>query len=123
MTVNFYTELHSYTNPHYQHKQVDEREHSPVKEDLGIPVDGKLDHEPEMCLHSPESQMNFGLHQKKRVQQGEGGNPAHLLCTGETSSGILHIDVESSVQERHGPVRVCPEEDHKNDRQNGKFSQ
>ena len=27
----------------------------------------------------------------------------------------MHPDVESPVQERHGPVGVCPEEGHKND--------
>jgi len=35
-------------------------------------------------------------------QQGEGGDPAPLFCVGETSSGVLLPDVESSVQERNG---------------------
>jgi len=48
-------------------------------------------------------------------QQVEGGDLAPLLCTDETSPGVLHPDVESSVQERHGPVGVHPEESHKND--------
>jgi len=37
-----------------------------------------------------------------------------LLCTGETSPGVLHPDVESSVQKRRGPARACPVEGHKN---------
>jgi len=37
-------------------------------------------HEPAVCPHSPESQLDPGLHQKQRGQQGEGGNPAPLLC-------------------------------------------
>ena len=62
-----------------------------------------------MCPHSPESELYSGLHQKKCHQQGEGGDPAALLCGGEASPGVLHPDVESSVQERHGPVGVHPE--------------
>ena len=33
------------------------------------------------------------------------------LCSALVSSpGVLHPDVEFSVQERHGPIGVCPEE-------------
>ena len=56
---------------------------------------------------------------KRSGQQIEGGDPAPLLCTGVTSPGVLHSDVESSVQERHRPVRVCPENGHKHDPWNG----
>ena len=52
--------------------------------------------------------------QKKRGQQGEGGDPAPPLCAGEASPEILYPDVESSVQERHRPVGVWPEEGHRN---------
>ena len=41
------------------------------------------------------------LHPNKHGQQDDGGDPAPLLCTDETSAGVL---VESSVQERNGPV-------------------
>ena len=37
------------------------------------------------------------------------------LCSGEASPGILHPDVESSAQERHGAVGARPEEVHQND--------
>ena len=37
------------------------------------------------------------------------------LCTAEASLGVLHPDVESSAQERCGPVSLCPEEGQKND--------
>ena len=63
----------------------------------------------------PESQLYPVLHHDKCGQQGEGGDPAPLLCTGEVSPGVLHSDVESSEQERCGPVGMCPEEGHKND--------
>jgi len=42
-----------------------------------------------------ENQLYPGLYQKKHGQQ-VGDDP--LLCTGETSPGVLHPDVESSVQ-------------------------
>ena len=37
-------------------------------------------HEPATCPCSPERQPYPGLHQKKYGQQGEGGDPACLLC-------------------------------------------
>ena len=46
-------------------------------------------HEPVVCPRSSESQPYLGLHQKKCGPQVEGGDPAPLLCTGETSPGVL----------------------------------
>ena len=68
-----------------------------------------------MCPHTLESQLYPDLHPKKHGQQIKGGDPASLLCAGEASPGVLRSDVEFSVQERHGPVSVCPEEGHRND--------
>ena len=103
-------------NPYYQYKLGDIWiEHSPAEKELGVPVDGKAGHEPAMCPHSPESQLYPGLHQKKHGQQGKGGDPAPLLCAGETSPGVLHL----SVQQKCGPVGVHPEEGHKNDPRDG----
>lgn len=51
-----------------------------------------------------------GLRPKQRGQQSWRGS-APLPCAGETLPGALHPDVESSVQERHGPVGVQPERD------------
>jgi len=76
-------------------------------------------HEPAMCSHSPESHPYFGLRKQNSGQKGKGGDPAPLLCSGETSPGVLHSDVESSVQERCRPVGVHPEGSHKNDAQHG----
>ena len=61
-----------------------------------------------VCLCSPESQPYPGLHVKKT----EGSDPAPLLYAGEISPGVLYPDVESSVQERHGPFGACSEEGH-----------
>ena len=52
-------------------------------------------------------------------QKGEEENLALLPCAAETSPGVLHPDVGSSVQERHGPVGACPEEEHKSDSRDG----
>ena len=66
-----------------------------------------------MCPHSPESQLYSGLHQKKYGQHAEGGDPAPQLRATKASPGVLHPDVESSVQKRHGPVGAQPEDGHK----------
>ena len=68
-----------------------------------------------MCPHSPGSQPYPGLHQKKHGHYVEEGDSAPLLSTGETSLGVLRLDVDSSVQERCRSVTVHPEEGHRND--------
>jgi len=45
----------------------------------------------------------------KHGQQEQEGDAGALLCSGETSLGVLPPDVGSSVQERRGPVGVCSE--------------
>ena len=108
-------------NPRYQGKVEDVRmEHSPAEKDLGVlMVDSKLDMSQQCAKHDPESQPYPGLHQKKSGQQGKEGDPDRLLYAGETSAGVLCPHVESSVQERHGPVGTCSEDSHKNDPSDG----
>ena len=48
---------------------------------------------------------------------GEKKDVSH--CAGETSPGALRPDVESTVKKRYGPVRVHPDEGHKNRLRNG----
>jgi len=59
---------------------------------------------------SPESQSYPRPHQKKHGQQVNGGDSAPLLRSGETPPGVLHPALETSAQERHGPIGVGPEE-------------
>ena len=49
--------------------------------------------------------------------QGRWSCPSALRC--ESSPGVLHLDLESSVQERHGSIGACPEEGHRNDARGG----
>jgi len=66
------------------------------------------------------TQQNFtGLHQKQRGLQVEGGDSAHLFRYVETPPGVLHLVLEPSAQERHGPVGAGPEEGQKNDQRAG----
>jgi len=52
-------------------------------------------------------------------QQVEGGDPAPLLLSGESSSGVLCPALEPLAQEGHGPAGAGPEEGHKNDQRAG----
>lgn len=47
-------------------------------------------HDPAMGACRPENQLYPGLHEKKSVQQGQGGDSAHRLCSGETPPARLH---------------------------------
>jgi len=68
-----------------------------------------------VCACSPESQLYPGLHPQQRGQQGEEGNSAPLLRSGETPPGVLRPALEPSAKDRHGPVGAGPEEGHRND--------
>jgi len=85
--------------PQCQYRLGDEGIESPEEKDLWILVDGKSAHKPAMCARSPEGQLYPGLHQEKCGQQGEGGDSAPLLCSGETPPGVLHPALEPSAQE------------------------
>ena len=82
-------------------------------------MDGKLDMSKQRALAAQKVNHIPGWHPKQHSQQVEGGDPASLLCIGETSPGVLHPDVEPSVQEKHRPVGARPEKGHKNDPWNG----
>lgn len=71
-----------------------------------------------MRPYSTERQPHPRLHQK-HDQEVKLGDPDPILCAGEISPGILHPDVESSVEERCEPIGVHPEDGHKKDPKDG----
>ena len=79
----------------------------------------KSRYQPTMCACSPESQPYPGLHKKKGVHQDKGDDSPPLLCSRETSPGVLHPVLGSPPQERFGPVRVVTKEGHENDQRAG----
>ena len=97
-------------NPHYQFKL---RMKGLTQEGLGSIGGWQVGREPELCPLSPESQLYPGLHQKQHGQEVTDVIPAPLLCAGEISSGVLCPDMESSAQERYGPVDLHPDKGHK----------
>jgi len=107
-------------NPRYQYRLGDERiESNPAERDLGVLIRRKAGHELAMCAGSPKGQPCPELHQEKRDQQVERGDSAPLLCSGETSPGVLRSALEPSAQEGHGTVGAGPQEGYKNDPRTG----
>lgn len=75
-------------------------------------ADGELNMTQECTLAVHEGNPVMGLHRKKCGQVKE---VILALFSYDTPPGVLHPDLESSVQERHGPVEVGLEKGHKND--------
>jgi len=68
-----------------------------------------------MCAHSLEGQLYHGLHQEKHDQHVEGRDSSPVLCSGETSPGLLCPVLKPSAQ-GHGAFGAGPEEGHKEER-------
>ena len=93
-------------NPHYQYKLEDERiVSSPSKRNLGVPVDGNLDMSQHCALTAQKASCIQGCIKSSAASRVR-DDPAPLLCAGETSPGVLYPDGDSSVQDRHRPVKV-----------------
>jgi len=82
-------------------------------------VAGSLDLNQQCALAAQKATISWAASEEMHGQQVEGGDPAHLLSTGETSPGVLCPDVESSVVERCGPVGECPKEGYNSDSRDG----
>ena len=85
----------------------------PCQKDLSILVDGKQDMSQQCALTAQKANCIPGCIQSSIASRAR--EMILPLCSGEASPGVLYLDVESSVQERHGPVGARPEEGHKND--------
>ena len=107
-----------HSNPHYQCKLKDESiDYSPAEKSLGVLVDGNLDMSQQCALTAQKA--NCILSCIKRSMTRRAGEVILPLYTGEASPGVLCPDVESSVQEGHGPVGAHPEASHRNDAKDG----
>ena len=91
-------------------------EHSTAEKNLGVWVEGKLDTSQQCVLTTQKSTLPWAA---SNGQQVERGDPTTELCTGEILPAVLCVDVESSVQKRHRPVGVHPEEGHNNNPRDG----
>ena len=85
-------------------------ESSPAEKALGVLVDEKLDMSHQCALAAQQAYHTLGLHPQQCGQQIEGGNFAHLLCSGETPLGVLPAVLDPPAQEGHGAVGVGLEE-------------
>ena len=104
-------------NPHYQYKLGKERiEHRPAEKYLGVLVYGNLDMSQQCALAAQKANRIVGCIKRCVASRSRGVNLPHCLCA---LLGVLHPDVESSVQERNGPAGAHPEEGHRNDPRNG----
>jgi len=81
-------------------------------------MDGKLGMSQRCALTAQKANHILGCIRRSVVIRLR-GDPAPLLCAGEASPGELCPDVESSVQEGHGPVGAHPEASHRNDAKDG----
>ena len=86
-------------------------------QDLGVLADGKLDLSQQCALTAQKANHILGCIKRSVARRLR--EVILPLCSGEASPGILHPDVESSAQERHGPIRLHPGEGHKNDPRDG----
>ena len=80
-------------------------------------MDGKLDMSQQCALTAQDTAGFLGIQIQQVKSRGD-----LFLRFGETSPGMLHPHMESSVQEIHGPVGVHPEECHHDSLRDGTAS-
>ena len=94
-------------------------EHSSAEKDLEVLVDVKLNMSQQCALAAQKANRTLGC--TKRCMTSRSREVILPLCCvlGRPHPGVLCLDVDYSLQERHRPVGVCPKESSKNDPRHG----
>lgn len=96
-------------NPKHRHRMGGESI-EPCRQGFGIVGGWEAQLEEAVCACGPKSKPCPEPHQKKRDQQGRGGDSPSLLHCCETPLAVLHSALGPQAEEGHEPVGMSPEE-------------
>jgi len=92
-------------------------ESSPAKKDFGVLVDEKLDMSWQSAPAAQQASRVLGCIESSVASRSR--EVILPLCSAETPPGVLCPALVPSAQERHGTVRVGPEEDYEDYQRDG----